>query len=257
MVVGGGYLLTALESASHSALGSASHGRPGKVAEFEAKRRARRASRSAGPVTAGQRRRIVGGEAPLIGGGVPSWAGSDRAAPLRAPVPQGDYTIDPDLGHARLGGPSAFPSTGSGGGGVWAGTGGPTGGAPQAGRAPSAPDLGSGSLGGASGGGTAGGQGAGWQSEARTLAGRTRALSRALGQLSRESRSAEAKSENRSAEAKTASGRRAESSAPGMPEDPSQVPLGGTGWLAAAGAAYALNRLRKEEGETDEGKEEG
>jgi hypothetical protein len=42
-----------------------------------------------------------------------------------------------------------------------------------------------------------------------------------------------------------------------MPEDPSQVPLGGTGWLAAAGAAYALNRLRKEEGETDEGKEEG
>ncbi len=35
-------------------------------------------------------------------------------------------------------------------------------------------------------------------------------------------------------------------SAPGMENPPAQAPLGGAEWLAAAGAAYALNRLRKE-----------
>ena len=35
------------------------------------------------------------------------------------------------------------------------------------------------------------------------------------------------------------------SSAPGTPGQPAQAPLGGAEWLAAAGAAYALNRLRK------------
>jgi hypothetical protein len=33
---------------------------------------------------------------------------------------------------------------------------------------------------------------------------------------------------------------------------PPEVPLGGTEWLAAAGAAYALNRLRKENGDDPE-----
>jgi hypothetical protein len=42
---------------------------------------------------------------------------------------------------------------------------------------------------------------------------------------------------------------------PGTPQNPNQVPLGGTEWLAAAGAAYALNRLRKSES-TDEPDEE-
>jgi hypothetical protein len=32
---------------------------------------------------------------------------------------------------------------------------------------------------------------------------------------------------------------------PGTPTSPDQVPLGGAEYLAAAGAAYALNRLRK------------
>jgi len=41
--------------------------------------------------------------------------------------------------------------------------------------------------------------------------------------------------------------------APGPPSGPSQeVPLGGAEWLAAAGAAYALNRLRKETGDDAE-----
>ena len=39
---------------------------------------------------------------------------------------------------------------------------------------------------------------------------------------------------------------------PGTPSDPNQVPLGGAEWLAAAGAAYALNRLRKETGDDAE-----
>lgn len=34
--------------------------------------------------------------------------------------------------------------------------------------------------------------------------------------------------------------------APDTPGDPAQAPLGGTEWLLAAGAGYALNRLRKE-----------
>lgn len=37
------------------------------------------------------------------------------------------------------------------------------------------------------------------------------------------------------------------SDGPDMPDNPPQAPLGGTEWLAAAGAAYALNRLRKRE----------
>ena len=39
----------------------------------------------------------------------------------------------------------------------------------------------------------------------------------------------------------------AKTSAPDTPADPAQAPIdGGLGWLAAAGAAYAANRLRKQ-----------
>jgi hypothetical protein len=41
-------------------------------------------------------------------------------------------------------------------------------------------------------------------------------------------------------------------SGPNTPSDPNQTPLGGAEWLAAAGAAYALNRLRKDEDGEDE-----
>ncbi|MFB6278589.1 MAG: hypothetical protein ABEK75_03715 [Salinibacter sp.] len=37
-----------------------------------------------------------------------------------------------------------------------------------------------------------------------------------------------------------------------MEDSPAQAPLGGVEWLAAAGAAYALNRLRKEGSEEDD-----
>ena len=43
----------------------------------------------------------------------------------------------------------------------------------------------------------------------------------------------------------------AQTNAPGTPSDPNQVPLGGAEWLAAAGAAYALNRLRDDESDED------
>lgn len=45
------------------------------------------------------------------------------------------------------------------------------------------------------------------------------------------------------------------SDGPDMPDSPPQAPIGGAEWLAAAGAAYALNRLRKRESadESDEG----
>ena len=43
---------------------------------------------------------------------------------------------------------------------------------------------------------------------------------------------------------------------PDLPDEddgPNQVPLGGAEWLAAAGAAYALKRLRKDGGGEDDG----
>jgi len=45
-------------------------------------------------------------------------------------------------------------------------------------------------------------------------------------------------------------------SGPGMPGDRNQVPLGGAEWLAAAGAAYALNRLRKRKEDPSEDEED-
>lgn len=96
-----------------------------------------------------------------------------------------------------------------------------------------------------------------WRSEAQALASRTRALSNTLGRIDQQgsrkasrSRSEDTGNES-SGEATTASDPGAGStSAPDTPGDPPQVPLGGTEWLAAAGAAYALNRLR------DDGPEE-
>ena len=43
------------------------------------------------------------------------------------------------------------------------------------------------------------------------------------------------------------------SPAPGPPNQGNQVPLGGAEWLAGAGAAYALYRLRDEEDEAEDG----
>jgi hypothetical protein len=43
------------------------------------------------------------------------------------------------------------------------------------------------------------------------------------------------------------------STAPSMPNNPSQVPVdGGLGWLAAAGAAYAARRLHQRSSSDDD-----
>ena len=54
-------------------------------------------------------------------------------------------------------------------------------------------------------------------------------------------------------------GTSAQTNDPGTPTEPTQTPLGGAEWLAAAGAAYAIRRLRRSQGEQDEdeGSEDG
>ena len=89
-----------------------------------------------------------------------------------------------------------------------------------------------------------GSEAADWRAEARRLANRSRALSRQLGQMDR-SRTADAKRNTSSSKTADASTAGAQTSDREVPPPPS-VPLGGAEWLAAAGAAYALNRLRKQ-----------
>lgn len=94
------------------------------------------------------------------------------------------------------------------------------------------------------------GEEADWRSDARRLAGRARALSGQLRQMTKDGSSGEEKAKNSSSptegDASTAAARSDDRDVPSPP----QVPLGGAEWLAAAGAAYALNRLR------DDGSEE-
>ena len=49
-----------------------------------------------------------------------------------------------------------------------------------------------------------------------------------------------------------APGGTAQTNDPGTPTEPTQTPLGGAEWLAAAGAAYALNRLRRSQEEDED-----
>jgi hypothetical protein len=209
--------------------------------------------------------RSRGGSSPIAGGGVPAWTGLDRrSVPTEpfAPVPQGRYAVNPDFGHAELGSSSAPSGGGTSGSAAIADAGspgggdGPTGGAPGAGPAPSTPDLS-----GTSSGRAAGGDAPEWRSEAQALASRSRALSQEVTRLNREEASSEKaqgeRAEQPSGEASTASGRGgAETNNPGTPDNPDQVPLGGAEWLAAAGAAYALNRLREEDGDEEESEDD-
>jgi len=220
------------------------------------------APRSPASRTAPMGRRMLapGSGSPFVGGGVPAWAGSapqSVSSETGAPVPQGSYEVDPDFGHAQLGPPSV--SSGDGPGAAASTDAGAPSGSSSPGKIPgtafSAPDLGGASFGRAA----SGDDGPGWRTEARALARRSRALSNELGRLSRETRresryETTRKENGPSGDATTASGVGARSnSAPGTPDDPDQVPLGGAEWLAAAGAAYALNRLRKTGEEESEG----
>ena len=225
-----------------------SQGHRPQLAEMQAERSTQRAQGRASWRGDGRLSR-----APVpVGGGVPAWAGSgDGAVPPMARAPQGSYEVDPDFGAADLGAPSAPSGGATGDGRAIADAGGPTGGTPQAGSAPLTPDLGDRSFDGSAPGGDA----LQWRSEAQALASRSRALSNTIGRLDREtsrSRSETAEGDP-SGEATTALGTGSSSTSdPGTPENPNQVPLGGAEWLAAAGAAYALNRLRKRESTDDE-----
>jgi hypothetical protein len=245
LVAGVAYLLTAFDVPLSRQL-------DGQATEIAAEREARPAPGSAGPVPTGQRRRHAGDGAALAGGRLPGWV-ARPAPPPRRPTPSGTYTVEPDFGHAEVGAPSASPDGGASGGAAVADAGGSSGGAPQTGSVSLTPDLGGESSGGAS----SSGEPASWRSEARTLASRTRSLSRELGHLDRGDGASSPRSASeagrRSGTAATASEGSTPSnvSGPGVPDDPNQVPLGGAEWLAAAGAAYALNRLRNEENDED------
>lgn len=187
--------------------------------------------------------------------GVPGWARwTPRPAPAPRPSSESSYEIDPNFGHAELG-TSATPSGASpGAGAMTEGGASSMSGAPDRGGSVPTADLGGKSVPTANDG---------WRSEASTLNRRVRALEGALAGMDRANRSSESRKshreENRSrsdADASTAStgqGSSNASSPPGTPDDPPQVPVdGGLGWLAAAGAAYAANRLRKKANEDDE-----
>jgi hypothetical protein len=98
---------------------------------------------------------------------------------------------------------------------------------------------------------TGGGTDVGWRAEARRLANRSRALSRQLGQMAQDRNSETAKKDASSRAEGNASTAGARTNDREVPPPPG-VPLGGAEWLAAAGAAYALNRLRRD-GSDDEG----
>lgn len=197
--------------------------------------------------------RRVRRSSPPVGGGVPAWA---RAAPrprqnVRS-APEASYEVTPDYGHAELETPSASAgmlpreTARSEGSSLDRRR-------SRAERAPLTVDLG--------GRGAEGGTE--WRSAASTLNGRLRALNGVLAGMNgadgslqpTESRARDSRSSDEASTASSGSGPSDAGSSPDTPEDPNQVPLGGTEWLAAAGAAYALNRLRTEGG--DGGESEG
>ena len=189
-------------------------------------------------------------------GGVPAWAGSGApAVPPRSPTGNA-YDLRPDMSHAELGSPSGGVDPGrSNAGAARTGVESSLDRGPDAGSAPRVADLGTRSSSASSGGGPE------WRSEASELGRQARALSGALAHLDRSGRSKNANPRSdgtnspTDGDASTAGanrGSRAAANTPDPPPPPPEVPVdGGLGWLAAAGAAYAANRLRKRR-ETDE-----
>ena len=236
VVAGGVYLVSVLSA-------DVSHWQQARVADAQIER-------SVGPSRSGARvpyrgRASMRGRtispAPA-GGRAPAWASGtpSTGAPFRAPT-GGGYDLNPDFGHAQVGAPA--PSTPAPSAGVASSSS-----TPNVGRAPLTVDLGR---------GTPSSSGA-WRAEASRLNGRLRALSGAIAGLDRGSRrSAESNAEGTTSESSRASGgqsaaRTSTNSAPGMPGSPDQVPVdGGLGWLAAAGAAYAVRRLHGASREDD------
>ncbi len=223
-------------------------------AQKEARSTAHRSARRPAP-TARSRRSSRGARSssPPFGR-VPTWTGSELPAPPpEAPSPE-TYDLRPDMSHADLGMPSDAPNSGLiGSGASRREPEPPTSGGPSAGNTPLTVDLGTESP----------SEQTGWQSDASTLGRRARALSGALAHLDRANKSANETSRAgrnpASGNASTASANRgphATTDPPLPPDDPPQVPVdGGLGWLAAAGAAYAANRLRKSQDANESGDE--
>ena len=185
-------------------------------------------------------------------GGVPAWAGSGApAVPPRSPTGNA-YDLRPDMSHAELGPPSGGVAPGrSNAGAARTGVESSLNRGPDAGSAPRVADLGTRSSSASSGGGPE------WRSKASELGRQARALSGALAHLDRSGRSKNANPRSDGTNSLTDGDRvdpRGQSRIPGLraantpdpPPPPPEVPVdGGLGWLAAAGAAYAANRLRK------------
>lgn len=185
---------------------------------------------------------------PLAGGRVPAWVRSEASLPvLRSkggrnlrtkthPPARATYDLRADLSHAEIGASSpSSPDARSTAGATDAGAEGLI-----AGEAPLVADLG----GVSTTDGSAGG-GSKWRSELSRLNGRLRALNGAIAGLNQGKRGQAQGAESNQRTAARASARTESASGPDVPTDPDQVPVdGGLGWLAAAGAAYAVNRLR-------------
>lgn len=216
---GAGYLLYHAGGAAHrlgegGAVASGGH----TAAPAQPGRRARRSAQGAGQ-----------SRSPLFGGGRRSTGGRSG---VEVPFSEGwQEQATPDLAGPSSGAPGA-PS----GGDATVGAEGPE---------SSGPAIASRGRSGSGGPARADRGGGGWRAEAQRFSGRARALSNQLGQMVRSGPEEETESSREDAPA-TTSGRQTSSSAssdPGTPGDPSQVPIGGLEWLAAAGAIYALRRL--------------
>lgn len=192
--------------------------------------------------------------APRGSGGVPTWAQPEphTGRSLARRSPSTAYMVTPDFGYAELG---SAPDVSVGGGAPGAvGEGGQLGTMrPEGGdlRAEFGRDATRNSE----------GQRSGWRAAASTLNGRLRALEGALARRDRgvgggQAQGQAATQERGKVSAASAGPGPSAASGPGTPDAPNQVPLGGAEWLAAAGAAYAVNRLRRnQEGEDDSGDE--
>lgn len=164
--------------------------------------------------------------------------GGDRAAAQSGSGVEASFSEDwqkqatPDLTRPSGG---ASPAPSGGGAPVGEAASGPSGPA-LASRSPS-----SSARGGAS---RAGSGRSGWRTEARKFSGKARALAGQLGQMERSaSEEKEALGQKEATTGRATSSSASSNATPGTPGDPSQVPIDGLGWLAAAGAAYALRRL--------------
>ena len=233
-----------------------------RLAENHSQERAPSAAPRSAPATrsgahSGSPRRMRSSAPPA--GGVPAWAESEApAAPPRAPTGSA-YDLRPDMSHAELGSPSGGADPGrSNAGAAQAGVKSSPDKGPGVGSAPKVADLGPRSSSASDGSSE-------WRSEVSELGRQAQALSGALAHLNRSERSDNANprsggtnplTDGDASTAGASRGSRTASNSPDPPPPPPEVPVdGGLGWLAAAGAVYAANRLRKrrETGEpTDE-----